>query len=304
MTRHDPTEATAAFGRVLTALVTPFDAAGTLDLDAARRVATHLVDNGCDGLVLSGTTGESPTTSDDEKRRLVETVVDAVGDRARVVAGVGTNDTRHSLELAGQAVAAGAHGLLVVTPYYSKPPPSGLLAHFGAIADATDLPVMLYDIPGRTGVRIGSDVLAELAQHPRILGVKDATGDLWAGSWVMRETGLGFYSGDDVLNLAWLAHGAVGVVSVVGHVAAPAYAEMVAAAGKGDLATMREIHERLLPAVRGIMTRTAGVVAVKAALQLTGVLEHPTVRAPLPQATDDEVAQLRTDLADAGLLTA
>jgi len=302
MTSDDRAEAVRAFGRMLTAMVTPFDAEGALDLDAAQRVAAHLVAGGCDGLVLSGTTGESPTTSDDEKRLLIEAVVDVVGDRARIVVGVGTNDTAHSAELAMAAAAAGAHGLLVVTPYYSKPPPAGMLAHFGTVAAATELPVMLYDIPARTGTRIGSAVLTELATHPRILAVKDATGDLTAGSWVMRETGLAYYCGDDALNLAWLAHGAVGLVSVVGHAAAGPYADMVAAADKGDLATAREIHDRLLAAVRGIMTRTQGVIAAKAALQLIGVLAHRTVRAPLPAASDDEVRVLREDLAAAGLL--
>ncbi len=208
-----------AFGRVLTAMVTPFSPDGGLDLAAARTLATHLVDHGCDGLVLSGTTGESPTTTDEEKSLLIGAVVDAVGDRARIVAGVGTHDTRHTLHLAEQAAAAGAHGVLVVTPYYSKPPPAGLLAHFRAVADATDLPVMLYDIPARTGLRLGSDVLLALAEHPRVLAVKEATGDLFAGSVVRAASGLAYYSGDDALNLAWLTHGAVGVVSVVGHVA-------------------------------------------------------------------------------------
>jgi 4-hydroxy-tetrahydrodipicolinate synthase len=303
MSRDDTGAAPAAFGRVLVAMVTAFDAGGGLDLDAAQRVATLLVDDGCDGLVLSGTTGESPTTSDDEQRRLIEAVVDVVGDRARVVAGVGTFDTRHSVHLAEQAAAAGAHGVLLVTPYYSKPPPAALLAHFRTVADATDLPVLLYDIPGRTGTRIGTDVLLALADHPRVLAVKDATGDLTAGSWVMRETGLAYYSGDDALNLAWLAHGAVGIVSVVGHVAAGPYADLVTAVEKGDLTTAREIHDRLLPAVRGVMTRTQGVVAVKAALQLAGVLAHRTVRPPLLPATDDEVAALRADLIASGLAT-
>jgi len=306
MTSHDHSRdysaATTAFGRVLTAMVTPFQSSGALDLDATRRLAAHLVDAGCDGLVVSGTTGESPTTSDAEKALLVETVREAVGDRARVVAGVGTFDTRHSVHLAEQAAAAGADGLLVVTPYYSKPPPAGLLAYFRTVADATELPVMLYDIPGRTGTRIGSDLLAQLAEHPRIVAVKDATGDLYAGAWVMRETGLAFYSGDDTLNLAWLAQGAVGVVSVVGHVAAGPYAEMVAAADKGDLVSAREIHDRLLPAVRGVMTRTAGAAAAKAGLELAGVLPNRAVRPPLPEASDEEVALLRTDLVAAGLL--
>jgi 4-hydroxy-tetrahydrodipicolinate synthase len=304
--RSDPAgsdvAAADAFGRALAAMVTPFTPDGSLDLDAARTLSRHLVDSGCDGLVLSGTTGESPTTTDQEKSLLVRTVVDTVGDRARVVAGVGTNDTRHTLHLAEQAAAAGADGLLVVSPYYSKPPASGLLAHFRAVADATDLPVMLYDIPGRTGVRLGNDVLIALARHPRILAVKDATGDLFAGSLVSAASGLAYYSGDDSLNLPWLASGAVGLVSVVAHVAPREYADMIEAVGKSDLATARELHVRLLPAVRGVMTRTQGVLMAKAGLQLQGVLAGRTVRAPLPQATDDEVALLRADLVAAGLL--
>ncbi len=298
----DRPDAVRAFGRVLTAMVTPFEPGGSLDLDGARAVATHLVDGGCDGLVVSGTTGESPTTSDEEKAQLVRAVREAVGDRARVVAGVGTSDTRHSVHLAEQAAAAGADGLLVVTPYYSKPPVAGLRAHFAAVADATGLPVMLYDIPGRTGTRIGSALLAELAEHPRIAAVKDATGDLYAGAWVLRDTDLACYSGDDALNLAWLAQGAAGVVSVVGHAAPGLVADLVAAAGKGDLTTAREIHDRLLPVVRAVMTRTAGAVAAKAALQLAGVLTSRAVRGPLAEMTDEEVGVLRADLAAAGLV--
>ncbi len=295
-------QAADAFGRVLTAMVTPFDDDAGLDLDAAARVARHLVGEGCDGLVLSGTTGESPTTSEEEKRRLIEAVVDSVGGRARVVAGVGTNDTRHSVRLAEQAAAGGAHGLLVVTPYYSKPPADGLLAHFRAVADATDLPVLLYDIPARTGLRIGSDTLVQLAEHPRVLAVKEATGDLFAAAEIRARTGLAYYSGDDLLNLAWLAYGAVGMVSVVSHVAARAYAEMVEAVDKNDLAAAQVVHERLLPAVRGVMTRTQGVLMAKAGLQLQGVLANRVVRGPLVEATDAEVMLLRADLEAAGLL--
>jgi 4-hydroxy-tetrahydrodipicolinate synthase len=282
-------------------MVTPFDAEGALDLDAARRLAEHLVDSGNDGLVVSGTTGESPTTSDAEKEALLHAVLEAVGDRARVVAGVGTNDTRHSVELAEQAAKAGAHGLLVVTPYYNKPPAAGLVAHFTAVADATGLPVMLYDIPGRAGVRIGSPVLLRLAEHPAIVAVKDATGDLFAGAEVMAASGLAYYSGDDALNLAWLAQGAAGMVSVVGHVAAGPYARMVHAVDAGDLATATEISTGLLPAVRGIMTRTQGAIMAKAAMQLRGVLTHRTMRLPLVEATPDEIAVLHVDLEEAVL---
>ncbi len=219
MSAEPPDRSGRPVGTVLTAMVTPFDESGSLDLDAAQRLAAHLVDRGHDGLVMSGTTGESPTTTDAEKESLLHAVIEAVGDRAHVVAGVGTYDTAHSVHLAQQAEKAGAHGLLVVTPYYSKPPAEGLVAHFTAVADASGLPVMVYDIPGRTGVRIGTPTLLRLAEHPRIVAVKEATGDLFAGSEVMAATGLAYYSGDDALNLAWLALGAAGVVSVVGHVA-------------------------------------------------------------------------------------
>jgi 4-hydroxy-tetrahydrodipicolinate synthase len=289
--------AAAAFGRVLTAMVTPFRADGSLDLAGAQRLATHLVDHGHDGLVISGTTGESPTTSDAEKESLLRAVVEAVGDRARVVAGTGTNDTHHTVELSRAAEKAGAHGLLLVTPYYNKPPQEALIRHFEAAVDAVDLPVLLYDIPGRTGTAIAYDSLLRLAEHERILGVKDAKGDLFQGSRVMAGTDLAYYSGDDALNLAWLCHGAVGVISVVGHVHGEDYAAMVAATDRGDLASAIGIHRRLIPSVRAIMdVSSQGAIRAKAALQLLGVIGDRTVRPPLLDATDDEVARLRDAL--------
>ncbi len=291
------TAAATAFGRVLTAMVTPFRADGSLDLDAAQRLATHLVDHGHDGLVVSGTTGESPTTSDDEKERLVRAVVEAVGDRARVVAGSGTNDTHHTIELSRAAEKAGAHGLLIVTPYYNKPPQEALVRHFVAAADAVGLPVILYDIPARTGTPIEHDSLVRLAGHERILAVKDAKGDLFEGSRVMASTDLEYYSGDDPMNLAWLTHGATGVISVVGHVHGDDYAAMVAAVDRGDLPAALEIHRRLIPAVRAIMDRSSqGAIRAKAALQIAGVIPERTVRPPLLDATEDEVARLREAL--------
>ncbi|WP_432520050.1 4-hydroxy-tetrahydrodipicolinate synthase [Kineococcus sp. SYSU DK006] len=292
------------FGTVLSAMVTPFDPAGTLDLDAAAALAERLVGEGHDGLVVSGTTGESPTTSDEEKDRLLRAVLEAVGERAHVVAGVGTNDTAHTVELARAAEKAGAHGLLVVTPYYSKPPQAALLHHFRTVADATALPVMLYDIPGRSGVPVEVETLVRVAEHERVVAVKDAKGDLYATSWVLARTDLAWYSGEDALNLPLLTLGASGIVSVVSHVAGREYARMVAAVDAGDLATAREVHTRLLPAVRGIMTRTQGVVAVKAALELTGALGGRSVRAPLLAATEEEVGAVAADLALAGLLPA
>jgi 4-hydroxy-tetrahydrodipicolinate synthase len=293
----------APFGRVLTAMVTPFTREGELDLDAAQKVATHLVDQGNDGLVVSGTTGESPTTTVEEDGRLLAAVLEAVGDRATVIGGVGTNDTRHSIELAQQAKKIGAHGLLIVTPYYSKPPQAGILHHFTEVARAgDDTPVMLYDIPGRSGVRIADETYAAMADDPLIVAMKDAVGDLDRGAWIMGETGISIYSGDDPLNLAWLAIGAAGIVSVVGHVAGRQYADMVSAVDSGDLATARAINRRLQPAVRALMNHTQGAITSKAALQLLGVLDHRTMRAPLPAATEEEVTIVRDGLVAAGLI--
>ena len=286
--------AAAAFGRVLTAMATPFRADGSLDLDAAQRLATHLVDHGHDGLVVSGTTGESPTTSDDEKDRLLRAVIEAVGGRARVVAGSGTYDTHQTIELSQAAEKAGASGLLIVTPYYNRPPQEALVRHFEAAANAVGLPVMLYDIPARTGTPIEYDSLVRLSRHERILAVKDAKADLFQGSRVMAETDLAYYSGDDAMNLAWLTHGATGVVSVVGHVHGDDYAAMVGAVDAGDLAEALAIHRRLIPAVRTIMSRESqGVIRVKAALQLLGVIPERTVRPPLLEASQSEVDELR-----------
>ncbi len=293
------------FGRVLTAMVTPFADDASLDLEGAVRLATHLVDNDRhDGLVLSGTTGESPTTSDAEKESLLRAVIEAVGDRAFVVAGVGTNDTAHTIHLAEQAAKAGAHGLLVVTPYYNKPPQPALLAHFLAVADSTELPVMLYDIPGRTGTAIDTQTLVRAGEHKQIVAVKDAKGDFFAGSEVMARSDLAYYSGDDANNLGWLAHGAVGVVSVVGHGFGTSYAEMVEAVDAGDLVRAREIHVALIPAVQTIMSRESqGAVRAKAVAQLLGLIDSRRVRGPLLDASDEEMALVRGVLVDAAILS-
>ncbi|GAA2910055.1 4-hydroxy-tetrahydrodipicolinate synthase [Streptosporangium fragile] len=291
----------APFGRMLTAMVTPFAHDGSVDYEGAQRLATYLVDEQRnDGLVVSGTTGESPTTTDDEKERLLRAVVEAVGERATIVAGAGTNDTHHSVGLARAAERAGAHGLLLVTPYYSKPPQEGLYRHFTAVADATGLPVMLYDIPGRSGVPIRNETLARLARHERIVAVKDAKADLFAGSQVMAATGLAYYSGDDTLNLPWLSVGAVGCVSVIGHVVGAEIAAMIELYGAGDVAGALAIHRRLLPVVSGIMMQAGGAIMAKAALALVGQPAGP-MRPPLAEATDGEVARLREDLIAGGV---
>ena len=294
--------APAPFGRVLTAMVTAFTADGSVDLDGTARVAEHLADNGHDGIVVSGTTGESPVTSTDEGGQILRAVVEAVGDRLSVVAGVGTNNTAHSVELTEQAEKVGADGVLVVTPYYNKPSQEGVAAHFAAVADASSLPVMLYDIPGRTGTTIGEQTYALVAEHERIVAVKDAVGDLPRGVRIMSDTGLAFYSGDDVLNLGWLTHGGCGVVSVVGHVAGNECVAMVAAVERGDLSAALVIYQRLLPVVDAIMTKAPGAAMAKAAMQLLGVLPNRHVRLPLVPAGDDLVADLRSALVSAGLL--
>src|SRR3954467_3401872 len=289
------------FGRVLTAMVTPFSEDGGIDLAGAQELAAQLVDRGAhDGLVVHGTTGEAPTTTDGEQHAVLEAVIDAVGDRAVVVAGVGTNDTAHSLELARAAERVGVDGLLVVTPYYNRPPQAGLLRHFTSVADSTDLPVMLYDIPPRTSVPIEVETLVRAAEHPRIVAVKDAKADFGALSWTLARTDLAYYSGEDMLNFPLLALGAVGVVSVVGHVVGPRLAELIAAVESGDLVKARAVHESLLPVYTGIMGGGQGVMMIKAALRELGLPAGPDPP-PLVDAPPEQVAQLRADLAAGGV---
>jgi len=283
-------------------MVTPFHADGSLDLEAAARVAEHLVDNGCDGVVVSGTTGESPTTTTEEDGRILAAVVEAVGDRMKVVAGVGTNNTAHSVELAAQAEKIGADGVLLVTPYYNKPTQPGVAAHFEAVANASGLPVMLYDIPGRSSIAIAEDTYRRVAAHPKIVAVKDAVGDLFRGVRIMADTGLAFYSGDDVMNLGWLTHGACGIVSVVGHVAGDHYRTMVDAVDRGDLPTALATYRELVPVVAAVMTTAQGAMTAKAALELLGVLPNRNVRLPLVPADEALVAHLRAVLETAGIL--
>lgn len=283
-------------------MVTPFKDDGSVDLDRVAAVAEHLVANGNDGIVVSGTTGEAPTTSVAEDGEILRAVIDAVGDRATVVAGIGTNHTEHSIELNEQAQKIGADGVLLVSPYYNKPTQAGIAAHFEAVAAASELPIMLYDIPGRTGVTIAPETYARVASNEKFAAVKDAVGDLFRGVRIMSETGLAFYSGDDVLNLGWLTHGASGVVSVVGHVAGNQYADMVAAVDRGDLAGALDVYTTLIPVVDAIMNHAPGVMAAKAALQLMGVLENRTVRLPLVEADDDLVGLVHEALASAALL--
>jgi 4-hydroxy-tetrahydrodipicolinate synthase len=295
--------AAAPFGRVLTAMVTPFAADGGVDLDAVQGLASYLVDHGSDGIVVSGTTGESPTTTTDEDGRTLAAVLEAVGDRASVVAGVGTNDTRHSVELAEQAAKIGADGLLIVTPYYNKPPQAGVVAHVNEVVRAGDgTPTMVYDIPGRSSIQIAESSYLELVKNPLVVALKDAVGDFERGAWLLRETGIRIYSGDDALTLPWLSIGASGVVGVTTHAAGDAYAEMVRAVDAGDLATAQALNAKLVPVVRAIMGQTQGAIAAKAAMALLGVIPDPGVRLPLTGATDDQVAVIRAALVDFGVL--
>ena len=287
------------FGRVLTAMVTPFAADGALDLDGAQRLAAHLVEQGNDGLVVNGTTGEAATTTDAEKADLVRAVVEAVGDRCSVVAGVGTNDTAHSVHLAQAAAAAGAHGLLVVTPYYNKPPQAGVVAHCERVASTTDLPVMLYDIPGRSAIPMETATIVQLAAHPNVVALKDAKLDLEATSQVLRAAEISVYSGQDSWTLPLLAVGAVGVVGTSTHVTAGPTREMVEAFLAGDVLRARQLHEHLMPAYTGVF-RTQGTILVKAALRELGLPGGP-VRLPLVDATPEQVAVLRADLEQSGV---
>nr|WP_210418221.1 4-hydroxy-tetrahydrodipicolinate synthase [Ruania zhangjianzhongii] len=297
-----PSHPPRTFGSVSVAMVTPMKPGGKLDIPAAQRLARHLVDSGADSLVLSGTTGESPTTHQPEKDELVTAVVEAVGEEAMIIAGAGSNDTAHATRIATAAERTGAHGILVLTPYYNRPSQEGVYRHIRTVVEATSLPAMIYDIPGRTGVAVGDEILDRFAEHPQIHAVKDATGNVAQGFDRMRRTGLEFYSGDDNLNLAWLVHGASGVVSVVGHVEVARYAQMVAAVDAGDLFGARDLSAQLAPVVEALMGTGQGAVMAKAALQLQGHLEHRSVRSPLVEANDAELADLRTALILHGLL--
>ncbi|MBZ5733763.1 4-hydroxy-tetrahydrodipicolinate synthase [Nocardioides sp. TRM66260-LWL] len=297
-----PIAPAAPFGRMLTAMATPFHRDGSLDLDSVQRLAKHLVATGNDGLVVSGTTGESPTTTPEEDGETLAAVRDAVGPDVHLVAGVGTNDTRTSLSLARQARERGADGVLLVTPYYNKPGQRGILQHFRHVVDAAELPVMLYDVPGRTGSTIALETYAETAAWEQVVAVKDAVGDMPRAARIA-ELGLAVYSGDDANTLGFLAHGACGLVSVVGHAAGRELASMIDDFLAGDTAGALATYRRLLPVFDAVMgVPNYGATTAKGALELLGVLEHRTVRSPLVPLDDDELAALRSALSTAGLL--
>ncbi|MFC0315231.1 4-hydroxy-tetrahydrodipicolinate synthase [Gordonia phosphorivorans] len=290
----------APFGTNSVAMVTPFDVDGNLDLDKAAELADHLVSGGLDGLVVSGTTGESPTTTPAEKNELLRVVLDAVGDRARVVQGAGSYDTAETVLRAREAAEIGAHGLLIVTPYYSRPPQRGLLAHFRTVADATDLPVMLYDIPPRSVVPLEFETILALAEHPNIKAIKDAKGDLHQARKVMAQTGLQYLSGEDALNLPWLAVGASGFVSVIGHLVPGRLAALRDAVAAGDLATARVLNDSMAPLVEA-MGLTGGVTMVKTALRMTG-FDVGDPRLPQVSADPGQIEQILTLLRQAEVI--
>jgi len=289
----------APFGRLLTAMITPFKDDLTIDWAGVEKLAAHLQGTGHDGIVVNGTTGEAPTTSDEEKVEIIKVVRKATGGKLKIIAGAGNNETSHSVEQAKLAADAGADGLLVVTPYYNKPPQAGIEAHFRAMADATNVPVMLYDIPGRTGIAIEPDTICRLAEHKNIVALKDAKGDVASTSWVIKRSGIPVYSGDDILNLPLLSVGAVGFVSVCGHTVGERLREMLDYwfAGKPEQAL--QIHQELLPVFTGTF-RTQGAILTKAALNLMG-LPGGKVRLPLVDATASQISQLKDDLSNGGI---
>ena len=291
-----------SFGSLGVAMVTPFTPEGEIDIEAAQALAVTLVEDGADMILLAGTTGEAPTTHLPEKQTLLREVGDAIGGRAMLVAGAGSNDTAHAVRIGVGSQEAGAQGLLINAPYYNRPSQEGVRRHIMSVVEATDLPVMIYDIPGRTGVRITDGTLARLAEHERVLAVKDATGDVEQGFRRMEATGLEYYSGDDGLNFAWLTHGASGVISVVAHADAHSWREMITEVDAGDLVAARAVARRIRPLVSTIMGGGQGAVMAKEALLLQGRIPCAALRLPLVRAQADDVAALRGVLEDVGLL--
>jgi len=289
----------APFGRLITAMITPFAKDGSIDWDGVATLATHLADHGHDAIAVNGTTGEAPTTKSSEKLEIIKVVKSTVGSRVKVLSGAGDNETSYTVEQAKRSAEAGADGLLIVAPYYNKPPQAGIEAHFKAVASATDLPIMMYDIPGRTGVEIESDTIVRLFDLPNIVALKDAKGNLAATSDVIARCGIPVYSGDDILNLQFLSIGAVGFVSVCGHSVGNELKAMLDAWFAGDTARALEIHQKLIPVFKGTF-KTQGAILTKAAMNLMG-LPGGTTRLPLVDATPAQIATLREDLIAGGV---
>ena len=289
------------WGRVITAMVTPLDSQLNVDFGQAGKLAQRLIDSGTDTILVGGTTGESPTLTDNERVRLVEAVLDAIGDKAPVIAGTGTNSTAASVALTKQAEALGAHGAMLVAPYYNKPPQNGLYAHFRTVAEATRLPVMVYNVPGRTSVNITPETMGRLAEIENIVALKEAGGSADQASEMVRAVRgkLRVYSGDDSLTLPMMAVGAYGVVSVVSNVAGRLVAEMVKAFAAGETARATELHLQLLPLFKGLFL-TTNPIPVKAALRLQG-FDAGGLRLPLIEATEEQIAAVRQAMLEAGV---
>ena len=292
----------STFGRFSVAMVTPFHADGSVDYESAARLAKHLVDSGCDAILVSGTTGEAPATHLDEKAQLLQTVRRAVGPDIKVIAGVSSNDTAHTVAMVRSAAQNGADGLLVTAPYYNRPSQDGIVAHFQAVHEESDLPILVYDIPGRTGVRIAPETMDRLARLERVRGVKDATGNVSAGIQAMRRTGLEWYSGDDALNFFFMAGGASGVISVVGHVEGKRISALLDALATGDLARARQLDAVLDPSNRALMGAGQGATYAKQAVYALGLIESPRPRLPLVEPSETEIAEIRQALVSQGLM--
>ncbi len=282
------------------ALVTPFTADGEVDWDDVEKHIDDVVTQGADGIVVTGTTGETSTLTDDEKVKLVEVGKKVAGSRAKVIMGGPSNETAHAIELAKKSAKAGADGIMAVTPYYNKPTQAGVLTHFRMVADATDLPFIVYDIPGRAGIPVQYETILRLAKHPNIVAIKDAKGDFSEVSRVLNQTDLLYFSGDDANVLPHLAIGASGLIGVTANVAPAAYRALVNAVNAGDLATATAEHQALEPLVRAIMTHVPGTVATKYVLHGLGKISSPRVRLPLVGPEEWEAAQIEDEIAALG----
>jgi len=284
------------FGQVLVALVTPFTADGEVDWADVEKHIDDVITSGCDGIVISGTTGETSTLTDPEKLRLIEVAKDVAGSRAKIIQAGGSNETAHAMQLYRASEKAGADGVMIVTPYYNKPTQAGVLTHFRMIADSTDLPVILYDIPGRTGIPITYETILRAAKHPNIVAIKDAKGNFAEVSRVLNNTGLLYFSGDDSNVLPHLSIGATGLIGVTANITAAPYRKMVDAVNAGDLATATAAHQNLEPLVRATMTHVPGTVAAKYIMHGLGRIRSPRVRLPLVGPEDFEAAQIEAEL--------
>jgi 4-hydroxy-tetrahydrodipicolinate synthase len=291
------------FGQVLVALVTPMNSEGEVDWPATERLMDYVISNGADGIVVTGTTGETSTLTDAEKIKLVEVGKSVAAGRAKIITGGGSNETAHAMQLYKASEKAGADGVMIVTPYYNKPTQAGVLTHFRLIADSTDLPVILYDIPGRAGIPIQYETILRAAKHPNIVAIKDAKGDLAQASRVMNETGLLYFSGDDSNILPHVSIGATGLIGVTANVAPAAYRELIDATNRNDFQHALKVHNSLEPLVRALMTHVPGTVATKYALHGLGVINSPRVRLPLVGPEDAEATRIEVDIDKVGAIT-